>query len=139
MESDFKANAAAGNTSAQGPHQFVNKTWKEVTGKFGARYGISESTPRTDVKASALMTAHYFKGNIQTIKSGLGRDVTIADAYLTHLLGAGGARSFLTAMNANPNAIAANASESMRGAAAKNPNLFCYPARPLLLPRHRLK
>lgn len=133
MESDFKANAAAGNTSAQGPHQFVNKTWKEVTGKFGARYGISESTPRTDVKASALMTAHYFKGNIQTIKSGLGRDVTIADAYLTHLLGAGGARSFLTAMNANPNAIAANASESLRGAAAKNPNLFYDNGRPRTL------
>jgi hypothetical protein len=129
MESDGNAGAAADTSSAKGPLQFTDGTWKEVVKKYGAPYGITEtnSSPN-DPKASAIMAAHYFKDNIKGLSSVTGGKVGIVEAYFTHLLGLGGARRFFREMQSNPQGIAA---ASMPEAASRNKGLFYSSGRAL--------
>lgn len=105
VESDFKPNAAPGTSRAFGLGQFTPDTWRETIQKHGKQYGYNEYTDRSDPVASALMTAHYIKDNLASIrKEG---NVTAVDAYLTHFMGPRGANMFLEQMRKNPDAIAA--------------------------------
>jgi hypothetical protein len=122
MESDFKANAEASTSSAKGPLQFTGATWRESILKYGKQYGYTlENTSPNDIKAASLMAAHYYKANLPAIESILGRKATVPEAYMTHLLGRGGASSFFRNLQSSPDSIAASV---MPAAAKSNPNLF---------------
>lgn len=117
VESSMNPNARATATDASGLFQFKSDTWNEQMGKHARRLGIAPGTQPTDVKASTLLAVEYIKSNKRSISS-VKPNPTITDAYLTHFLGAAGARKFLSA---DPNAIAA----TIRPDAAKsNPEIF---------------
>ena len=117
LESGFKANAAAKTSSAKGLFQFIDGTWKQMLSKHGPKYGLDNSAKQTDPMASALMAGEYIKTNMNIV-SKVKPDVNIVDAYLAHFLGAGGARSMLSA---NPNEIASKVNPK---AASANYNMF---------------
>lgn len=117
VESDMNPNAKAKTSSAAGLFQFVSGTWKEQLKKNGSKYGLAANTSPFNPEASALMGAEYLKANAKTISS-VKPNPNAVDLYLTHFLGPGGARTFLSA---NPNSIAA---EVMPEAAAANRSIF---------------
>lgn len=104
LESGFKSNAKNGNSSAGGTMQFINSTWNEQIGKHGAKYGLDPTASKNDPRASTLMAAEYLRSNEKRLK-GVTSNVGITEKYMAHMLGAGGARSVLSA---NPNAFAAS-------------------------------
>lgn len=84
-------------SSAVGLYQFLDSTWKETVGKYGKKYGMDlTNSSRLDPEDSTLMAAEYLKNNLNTIKSVKSKP-NVTDAYLTHFLGAGGAKNFLSA------------------------------------------
>lgn len=83
-------------SSAEGLGQFLNKTWDAMMAKYGKRYGIPPGTPKSDARASALMTAAYIKDNLSGAKY-LRRKPTATDAYILHFFGPGDGAKFLQA------------------------------------------
>lgn len=124
LESGFKANAAAKTSSAKGLFQFIDGTWKQMISKHGPKYGLDNSAKQTDPMASALMAGEYIKTNMNAV-SKVKPDVNIVDAYLAHFLGAGGAKTMLSA---NPNEIASKINPK---AASANYNMFVSNGKPL--------
>lgn len=132
VESGFRADAHASTSSASGLYQFVEQSWLGVVKAHGAEHGlgwaadsISQTSTgryvvsdpatrrailglRNDPQAAALMAAEHASDNKDALEGSLGRSATGADLYMAHFLGLGGARSFLTAMDNNPDRIAAN-------------------------------
>jgi len=106
IESGFNPNAKAPTSSAAGLFQFIDSTWKTVTTKYGAPYGITPSTPKTDPLASTIMGTNFLKENVSYISS-VKPNVDPTDAYLAHFLGAGGAKTVLNTLKTNPNAVLA--------------------------------
>ena len=93
LESSFKANAAAGTSSAKGLNQFTSGTWSDMMKKHGKDLGIPPDASPNDPKANALLGAQFLKTNLLTAqKRGMPADVV--QAYLMHFLGAGGANTF---------------------------------------------
>uniref|UniRef100_UPI0035CADA36 lytic transglycosylase domain-containing protein n=1 Tax=uncultured Sphingomonas sp. TaxID=158754 RepID=UPI0035CADA36 len=127
LESGLNANAKAGTSSASGLYQFVDQSWLRVVKSHGAENGlawaanaISTSSSgratvadpamkrailalRNDPSAASLMAAEHASDNKDALETATGRTATGTDLYMAHFLGLGGARSFLTAMQANPN------------------------------------
>lgn len=122
-ESSLNPNAKAKTSSATGLFQFLKKTWAWITGQKGSKYGIKPTTPPTDPEASTLMAAEYLKQNMANLR-GVVSSPGITEAYLTHFMGPGGAKKFLSS---NPNAIAA---QVMPQAAAANRAIFYEGGRP---------
>lgn len=123
VESDFRAGVKnqGGASSATGFGQFVEKTWGAVTKQYGGKYGITPSTPRTNPAANLLMTAEYYKENVRGLKRAYpNRTLSLADAYLAHHMGLGGAKKLL---DADPNALAANV---LPDSAKSNRNVFFH-------------
>ncbi len=118
IESGFDPSVKAGSSSATGLGQFIKDTWSTMIGKYGAKYGIAPDTPPTDARANALMTAEFLKENANAIKGSVNRKLTDTDLYLAHFLGAGGAKTFLSA---DP---ATDAVALMPKAAKANPSIF---------------
>lgn len=118
IESGFRSKVGARTSRAQGLFQFIPKTWEAMLKKYGPKYGISLRTRPTDPRANALMAAEYLKQNENQIKDVVKGDVTDTDLYMAHFLGAGGARSMLSA---DPTE---NASRLLPAAARANPNIF---------------
>lgn len=117
VESDMNPNAKARTSSAAGLFQFVNKTWKEVLSKFGRKHGLSPNASPLDPEASSLMAAEYLKQNAKSLST-VKPNPTPTDLYLTHFLGLGGARKFLSIpTDAKP-------AEMMPAAANSNRNIF---------------
>ena len=116
IESDLNPNAGAGTSSAKGLFQFITGTWREVISKWGNKYGFGSNTPPTNPEASAIMGAEYLKQNLKTI-SGVAPNPSAVEAYMTHLLGPGGARKMLSAgdsaIAAQVDSKAANANKSL--------------------------
>lgn len=106
-----------GGGKAQGPMQFMPGTWKEVLGKYGAKYGLDPSTPPTDTYGSSLMAGEYLKQNTPNIQKHKSNP-DIIDYYLSHMLGGGGVQSFLRMGEQDIPA------KAMPGAAASNSNIF---------------
>jgi len=113
-ESSFVSGARAGSSSATGVYQFINSTWVVMVKRYGAKYGITLQTPRTDPRANALMGAEYAKENEAYLRAMLKRKVQPTEMYMAHLLGAGGAlsiikaRSTALAINVRPDAVPGN-------------------------------
>lgn len=117
IESGFNPTAAAGTSSAKGLFQFIDSTWKSMLSKYGSKYGIEPGTSVLDPMANALMGAEYIKENSKIIGS-VKKDVNATDLYMSHFLGAGGAKQFL---QADPNVSGA---ALMPSAAAANKSIF---------------
>ena len=118
-ESGMRSNAKNPASSALGMYQFVDDTWTEVVNKYGKKYGLTPSNAnRLNPEHSTLMAAEYLKQNLAPIKKVKG-GINATDAYLTHFLGPGGARKFLSS---SPSASA----DSVVGMSAvrANPSIF---------------
>ena len=63
------------------------------TDALNAKYGLGMDAKREDPWANSLMGAEYVKENKAAL-SAIGRGNNIADLYLAHFLGAGGAKKF---------------------------------------------
>lgn len=127
LESGLRSNARASTSSATGLYQFVDQSWLHVVKQHGAEHGLgwaanaisttstgrmTVSDPatrrailalRNDPQTASLMAAEHASDNKDAIETSLGRDATGTDLYMAHFLGLGGARSFLTTMQSNPN------------------------------------
>ena len=132
VESGFRIDARAPTSSATGLYQFIDQSWLGVVKAHGAEHGLGwaadaiRQTPngrfvvsdpamrraildlRNDPGVSSLMAAEHASDNKDFLEGSLNRPATGTDLYMAHFLGRGGARNFLTAMEANPGRIAAN-------------------------------
>lgn len=117
IESSMNPNASAKTSSAKGLFQFLNATWQEQVEKHGKKYGLAPGVSQFDPYASTVIAAEYLKSNLNRIKS-VKPDQNIVDAYLTHFLGAGGAKTFLS------QPADALAAPVMRDAANANKSIF---------------
>jgi len=122
VESKLNPLAQAKGSSAKGLFQFITDTWKEMTSKFGSKYGVSPETSPFDARANALMGGEFLKRNEQAIASTApNHPPSAADLYIAHFLGAGGANEFFKQLRKDPNQVAADVFPK---AAASNPNIF---------------
>lgn len=130
IESGLEPTARARTSSAAGLYQFTSGTWLETLDRHGARHGLQWAEDaivrhggraavgepglrsqvmslRFDADASALMAAELARDNAGELRGVLGREPDPAELYLAHFLGAGGARTFLTALHNDPGQSAA--------------------------------
>lgn len=140
LESNLNPQARAGTSSAAGLYQFLGGTWLDTVDQHGDQYGLGWASAaidkgrvtdpslnrdimalRYDPDASSLMAAELAKDNSATLQSTLGRQPDFAELYLAHFLGADGASKFLSAMQTNPGAGAADLFPKAAGA---NRNVF---------------
>jgi hypothetical protein len=145
LESGMRADARAGTSSASGLYQFIEQSWLRVMKQHGTEHGLgwaadsisttssgrmAVSDPnmrrailalRNDPQTASIMAAEHASDNKDAIESSLGRDATGTDLYMAHFLGLGGARSFLGAMQDNPNRTGAT---MFPAAARANRNVF---------------
>ena len=104
-ESGMNPNAKAPTSTATGLYQFLNDTWRDVVKNYGSKYGLTPANAnRLNPEHSTLMAAEYLKQNLAPIKQVKG-NINATDAYLTHFLGPGGARKFLSANPSAPSSI----------------------------------
>ena len=144
-ESGFQANAKSSSSSATGLFQFVDSTWLDMVHRFGDKYGVGDLAQqisqtgsgkltvadptlrkkildlRQDPTLSAELAGEYAKQNKNEIEQAIGRPLSRGDVYMAHFLGAGGATSFLKALDTKGNTVAANL---LPDAAAANPSIF---------------
>ena len=143
IESALDPSARARTSSAAGLYQFTAGTWLETLDRHGARHGlgwaddaIDRSSGRTavhpgmrghlmalrfDPNASALMAAELARDNAGELRGVLGREPDSTELYLAHFLGAGGARTFLGALQTDP---AQSAAALLPQAAGANRPIF---------------
>lgn len=122
VESGFNPSAKAGTSSAAGLFQFTKGTWDQTVTRHGAKYGYTPGNASPlDAKAASIMGAHYIKDSTQTLGKRLGRPVGATETYMAHFLGPAGAGKFLSELQKNPNAIAA---QIIPQAAASNKDIF---------------
>src|SRR5690606_20216570 len=135
----------ASNSSATGLYQFIDQSWLGVVKRHGTEHGMGwasnaiqqnsrgrfyVSDPnmrqaildlRKDPNAAALMAAEHAADNKAALEASLGRDIGAGDLYMAHFLGLGGARTFLGAMDRNPDRAAAGL---FPAAASANRSIF---------------
>jgi hypothetical protein len=144
VESGLNANARAGTSSATGLYQFIEQSWLAVVKKHGATHGlgwaadaigqnggrmtVSDGATRSAILAlrsnpevASLMAAEHASDNADALQGTLGRPANGTDLYMAHFLGLGGAKQFLSAMQASPDRSAA---AMFPGAARANRNVF---------------
>jgi Transglycosylase SLT domain len=144
VESSLNPLAKARTSSAAGLFQFTKQTWLQVVKTHGADHGagwaanaISRAGSRLtvvdpqlrtaidqlryDPEFASVMAGEFASDNRDTIEPGLGRSAEPVDLYLAHFLGSAGARGFLSAHDADPDAPAA---PLFPAAAAANRSIF---------------
>ena len=145
VESSLRPDAKAPTSSASGLYQFIDQSWLGTVKKHGAehglgwaadkisqspsgRYYISDTATRQYVlklrnnpEIASLMAAEHAADNKATLEASLGREAGGTDLYMAHFLGIGGAKKFLSALQRNPNAAAA---QIFPAAAASNRGIF---------------
>jgi hypothetical protein len=101
-------------SSATGVYQFIDATWDEVTSNPGVQAvlkanGYTNITRdlRADPLASTIAAAALASQNKSILTSALHRDVSDAELYMAHFMGAEGASKFLTSYVTNRDASAA--------------------------------
>lgn len=90
------------NRNVGGLFQFTNKTWRAMLKKHGAKYGLSVNTPKSNARANALMAAELVRENRDYLETKLGREVTLSEIYMAHMLGTYGAERMLKAKDNRP-------------------------------------
>jgi hypothetical protein len=140
LESSLNPAAKAPTSSAAGLYQFTRGTWLQTLEKHGGDHGMDWADSmidggrvadpglrsqimamRYDADTSALMAAELASDNKADLTGVLGREPDSAELYLAHFLGSGGAREFLSALNADPGQSAAGV---LPKAAAANRTIF---------------
>lgn len=125
-ESSFDPAVEATTSSATGLYQFIESTWFDMVEKHGAAHGLGDAAKalrdgtadaaqrdeilalRKDPEIAAALAAEFAADNRQSLEQALGRPVDDTELYLAHFLGAGGATSFIKAMENDPEAAAAD-------------------------------
>ena len=116
QESGFDPSASAKTSSAKGLYQFISGTWGDMLKQYGTKYPVLKKGPY-DAEANALAGALFIKDNSNILaKSNI--PINATNIYAAHFLGAGGAKTLLTA---NPNT---DATKLMPKAAAANEFIF---------------
>ncbi len=146
VESSFQTDAKAKTSSATGLYQFIDQTWLGMVKNHGAEYGKPDwanaissqngkhyvSNPalkstimnaRKDAEFSALMAGEFASDNKSVLETKVNKDINATDLYMAHFLGAGGASTFLNALESNPNQ---RADTVMSSAARSNKNVFYH-------------
>ncbi len=138
IESALNPEARARTSSAAGLYQFTSSTWLETLDRHGSRHGLQWADDaigrsggravvdpsmrshvmglRYNADASALMAAELARDNAGELRGVLGREPDASELYLAHFLGAGGARTFLTALQSDPGQSAAGLFPQAAGA-----------------------
>jgi hypothetical protein len=143
-ESDLNVKEDSARSSAQGLFQFVDGTWLDMVGHYGAKHGLKAeqaairfvdgapvvSDPGMRAKIlglrdnpyySAVMTGEMIHRDKDTLLKAAGRDLTFTDVYMAHFLGRISAAKFIELRRRSPGeSAAANFSQ----AAANNPTIF---------------
>lgn len=146
-ESGLRPGAKAAGSSASGMFQFIEQTWLEALRQYGPAHGLAAEAAavvsrngrltvddpqlrrhildlRQDPRVSALLAGdslHAIAGRLGAV---LGRAPDVAETYLGHFLGAGGAVQMLQAARATPGRPAA---DLLPQAAQANPQMFAGP------------
>lgn len=130
LESGLNPSARAGSSTAAGLYQFIDNTWLDTLDRHAGEHGldwadqaitrkggradVADPTARAQIMAlrydpdvSALMAAELARDNSAELTGFLGREPEPSELYLAHFLGAAGARNFLGALQATPQAAAA--------------------------------
>lgn len=131
VESGYNPTAKAATSSARGLYQFTKQTWLATLDRHGANHGLAWAADaigrdasgrltvtdpalrqqifdlRDDPFAASTMAAALTSDNRAYLESRIGRSAEPVDLYLAHFLGPEGARQFLAAHDANPDAAAA--------------------------------
>lgn len=143
VESSLNPAAKARTSSATGLYQFIDQTWLQTLKTHGPDHGYGQYASairqnrdgdffvadrrmrsailnlRKDPEAASLMAASLAQDNRATLESAVNRPIESTDLYLAHFLGAGGASSFIKALEQNPHTKAAHlfpdAAQSNRG------------------------
>lgn len=99
-------------SSAMGVFQFTKGTWLDTVRdpSVAAALGIDPMKTseeallamRGDPRASTIAAAAYATKNKKTMENSLGREVSDAELYMAHFMGAGAAISFINAYKNNP-------------------------------------
>lgn len=145
IESGMNPEAKASTSSATGLYQFIDQSWLGVVEKHGSKHGLDWAAnaiqrdgrgrfrvddPQTrqailslrkNPEVAALMAGEFAADNRDYLEGSLGRQAAPVDLYLAHFLGPEGARQFLSAHDANPDAAAA---PQFGRAASANRNIF---------------
>jgi hypothetical protein len=118
-------------TSAVGLMQFTKDTFLQtikdpaVAGAIGIKVeGVSDEELlklRADPEISTMAAAAYASKNKKMLERTFGRPVTDTELYAAHFMGPGGATSFISAYDNNPDQSAA---ALMPAAAKANPKMF---------------
>lgn len=148
VESAMDPSAKARTSSATGLYQFIESTWLETMQRHGDRFGLGNVSSqirtsgsgaayvpdagtrkaildlRNDPQIASLMAAGLAEDNRAHLAPILGRQPDHSEMYLAHFLGAGGAGRFLSQMQDNPQA---NAAQLFRRPAAANKPVFYEP------------
>lgn len=95
QESSFNPKAEASTSSAKGLYQFIDSTWGDMLRKYGGQYPELGAGPMDPV-ASATAGALFIKENAEILKKA-GIPLNASNLYTAHFLGAGGARTLLSA------------------------------------------
>jgi hypothetical protein len=144
VESSLSPDAKAQTSSAEGLFQFIDRTWLETVAAHAGDYGFPavakaitfvEGEPtvsdekakawvlgmRRDPYFSALMACELIKDIQRALQSDGERELSEAELYIAHFLGAGSAARFLRALDEKPDVAA---SKLFPQAAKANLNLF---------------
>jgi hypothetical protein len=93
-ESSGQADAKAKTSSATGHHQFIERTWNELSDKYKLNFKLED---RTDPEKSRKVAELYTNENREALKKVLNREPSDTQLYAAHFLGTSGAKKFLTA------------------------------------------
>lgn len=115
-ESGGDPNAQAKTSSASGLYQFTDNTWRDIVGKYGAQYGITEDM-KNDPQAQEIMVRHLAQDNA-AILANAGIEPSDQNIYFAHFMGAPAAAK---ALSSNPETVAA---QVFPAAARANQTIF---------------
>jgi hypothetical protein len=93
-ESGGDVAAKAKTSSAVGHHQFVKKTWGELSTKYNLGYGLED---RLDPEKSRKVAELYTDENRKILTKALKAEPTDTQLYAAHFLGPTGAKKLLLA------------------------------------------
>lgn len=94
LESSGRNRARASTSSAYGPFQFIESTWKVYTKKLGKNYSLED---RSDYSKSLEVMKAFTEDNRSRMVRGLNRPVSDVELYIGHFLGPSGAVKLLKA------------------------------------------